>query len=202
MAKNSNKSNTQAPATGSQFRDPKFIIRVIVGVLLAANLVAGGIYLFPPGGSPEDLERQLASLRSQIAQSKTLLAQTREYASKVEKGRAEGDKFLTDYFLDRRTLSAVLATTLVEATDAAKVKPRDTTYSTEAIEGSDALSMLTINYTFEGSYRDVLNFVHEIDRSPRFLIIESLNTSPQQGGKDILTVTMKIDAFVREDAAQ
>ena len=92
----------RSAGTGSQFRDPKFIIRVILGILLAANLVAGGIYLFPPGGSPEDLERQLASLRAQIAQSKILLAQTREYASKVEKGRAEGDKFLTDYFLDRR----------------------------------------------------------------------------------------------------
>jgi hypothetical protein len=196
------KSSSKAASAGSQLRDPKFIIRVILGVLVAANLVAGGIYLFPPGGSPEDLEHQLASLKSQIAQSKTLLAQTREYASKVEKGRAEGDKFLTDYFLDRRNLSAALDSTLAEAADAAKIKPRETTFATEAIEGSDALSMYIVNYTFEGSYRDVLNFVHEIDRSPRFLIIESLNTSPQQGGKDVLTVTMKIDAFVREDATQ
>lgn len=206
MAKNSNQgpgARSQGPVRdGSQFRDPKFVIRVILGILIAANLVAGGIYLFPPGGSPEDMERQLTSLRAQIAQSKIQLAQTREYASKVEKGRAEGDKFLTDYFLDRRNASTALETALVEASDAAKIKPRDTTFSIEPIEGSDTLSMWTLNYTFEGGYRDVLNFVHEIDRSPRFLIIESLNTSPQQGGKDTLTVTMKIDAFVREDAAQ
>lgn len=194
--------NSNRPSSGSQFRDPKFIMRVILGILLAANLVAGGIYLFPPGGSPEDLDRQLTSLRAQIAQGKVLLAQTREYASKVEKGRAEGDKFLNDYFLDRRTVSAALETALVEAADAAKIKPRETAFSTEPIEGSDTLSMWTVNFTFEGGYRDVLNFVHEIDRSPQFLIIESLNTSPQQGGKDTLTVTMKIDAFVREDAAE
>jgi hypothetical protein len=205
MAKNSSKiSYLQAPGSGSQLRDPKFIIRVILGVLVVANLVAAGIVLFPPGGSPEELARQLASLRAQIAQGKVLLAQTREYASKVEKGRAEGDKFLNDYFLDRRNVSTALETALVEASDAAKIKPRDTTFSIEPIEGSDTLSMWTLNYTFEGAYRDVLNFVHEIDRSPRFLIIESLNTSPQQGGKekDTLTVTMKIDAFVREDSAQ
>src|ERR1700685_1662312 len=112
MAKSSNQGPGARPQAGlgqgpvrdgSQLRDPKFIIRVILGILLAANLVAGGIYLFPPGGTPEDVERQLASLRSQISQSKSLLAQTREYASKVEKGRAEGDRFLTDNFLDRRT---------------------------------------------------------------------------------------------------
>jgi hypothetical protein len=201
MAKNSNRPDKAGPSAGSQFRDPKFIFRVILGVFLAANLVAAGIVLFPPGGSPEDMERQLASLRSQISQSKTLLAQTREYASKVEKGRGEGDKFLQEYFLDRRAVSDALETALVEATEAAKIKPHDTTFMTEAIEGSDTLSMLTINYTFEGVYRDVLNFVHEIDRSPRFLIIESLNTAPQQGG-NILTVTMKIDAFVREEPGQ
>ncbi len=202
MAKNSNKRSDAPGGIASQFRDPKFIIRVILGILVAANLVAGGIYLFPPGGSLEDMEHQLAGLRTQIAQSKILLAQTREYASKVEKGRAEGDKFLTDYFLDRRTVSSVLGAALLEAAEAAKIKPRDTTFSIEPIEGSDTLSMWTVNYTFEGAYRDVLNFVHEIDRSPRFLIIESLNTSPQQGGKDILTVTMKIDAFVREEPGQ
>jgi hypothetical protein len=202
MAKNSNTLAEKA-GSGSKFRDPKFIIRVILGILLTANLVAAGIYLFPPGGSEEDLEHQLTSLQAQISQSKSLLERTREYASKVEKGRAEGDKFLNDYFMDRRTVSAALATTLVEAADAAKIKTRDLSYSIEPIEGSDTLSMWTVNYTFEGAYRDVLNFVHEIDRSPRLLIIESLNTSPQQGKeKDTLTVTMKIDAFVREDAAQ
>lgn len=199
MPRNSSK---QQPGTGIQFRDPKFIMRVILGLLLAANLVAGGIYLFPPGGSPEDLERQLQTLQSQIAQSKSLLAQTREYASKVEKGRGEGDKFLTDYFLDRRSVAATLATTLTDAADAAKIKTRDITYSIEPIEGSDTLTMWNVNYVFEGGYRDVLNFVHEIDRSARFMIIESLNTAPQQGGKDTLTVTMKIDAFVREEPGQ
>ena len=47
------------------FREPQFILRVIVGVLLAANLIAAGILLFPPGGSAEDLEKQLASLQAQ-----------------------------------------------------------------------------------------------------------------------------------------
>lgn len=203
MAKSSNQGGeAKVGRAGSQFRDPKFIIRVILGILVAANLVAGGIYLFPPGGSPEDLERQLAGLKSQIAQSKGLLAQTREYASKVEKGRAEGDKFLNDYFLDRRAVSVALTTTLQEAADAAKIKVREIGFANEPIEGSDSLSMQSVNYSFEGVYRDVLNFVHEIDRSPRFLIIESLNTSPQQGAKDTLTVTMKIDAFVREGSEQ
>ena len=43
-------------------------------------------------------------------------------------------------------------------------------------------------------------FVHEIDRSPGLLVIESLNGSLQAGG-NTLSVAMKIQAFVREEPA-
>jgi hypothetical protein len=42
--------------------------------------------------------------------------------------------------------------------------------------------------------------VHEIDKSPRLLIIESLTASPLQGS-DKLTVSMKLDTLVRDDGA-
>jgi hypothetical protein len=156
--------------------------------------------LFPPGGSAEDLERQMASLQSQVTQNKALLERTRQHAAAVEKGRTEGDKFLKDYFLDRRTASATLETALIEAATAAKIKPREHAWSTEPIEGSDTLSMWTVTYSFEGAPHDVMSFVHELDRSPQFLIIDSLNATPQQGANSsTVTVTMKIDAFVREE---
>ncbi len=46
---------------------PKLIVRTILGVLVAANLIAAGLVMFPPGGSEEDLQRQFASLQSSSA---------------------------------------------------------------------------------------------------------------------------------------
>jgi hypothetical protein len=182
------------------FSDPKFMVRAILGALLGANLVGAGMVLFPPGGSADDLERQLASLQSQVMQNKALLERTRQHAAAVEKGRAEGDKFLNQYFLDRRTASATLETALVDAAAAAKIKPREHAWATQPIEGSDTLSMWSVTYSFEGTPHDVMSFVHEIDRSSQFLIIESLNATPQQGANaSNVTVTVKIDAFVREE---
>ena len=48
-------------------------------------------------------------------------------------------------------------------------------------------------------YRDVMNFVGQIDKSPRLLIIEAMNAAPLQGSNQ-LSVSMKIDAFVQEKA--
>lgn len=172
--------------------------RIILGVLLAANLIAAGLVMYPPGGSADSLERQAADLQARAISSKVLLESTRQHVAAVEKGRTEGDRFLGGYFLARRTAYSTLLTELVEAADRSKIKPREHAYATEPIEGSDTLSMMTISANYEGTYANLMNFVHEIDKSPRLFIIEGLTAAPQQTG-GTLNVSMKIDAFVRED---
>ncbi len=96
---------------------------------------------------------------------------------------------------------SALLTELESAATESKIQPREHAYAIEPIEGSDSLSMLTITAAYEGTYADLMHFVHEIDRSPRLLIIESLSAAPQTGG-GLLTVSMKLDTFVREDGSE
>jgi hypothetical protein len=192
MLKNSSAPNSFT----ARSRDPRVVVRAILGALLAANLVAAGFLLFPPGGSPEALAKQMAELQTQVAASRATLEQTRQHALQVEEGRAEGDKFLANYFLPLRTSDKTLESELQKAAAASKIKPKGTQYSHEAIEGSDTLQMVSILANYEGAYADVLRFVHTIDQSPMLLIIESLNATPEEGSKT-LSISMKIDAFVR-----
>src|SRR5271154_1829333 len=192
-------SSDWGPARGHG-RDPRFAVRVILGSLLALNLVATGFLLFPPGGSAEDLERQMAALQTQLAVKKIALQQARQHAAAVEEGRGEGDGFLDNYFLPLRSAYRTVDSELLRAAAAAKIKPKETAYSAAPIEGSDTLQMMTITATYEGGYKDVLSFVHAIDQSPKMLIIESLSAVPQQGS-NMLAVSMKIDAFVRAEAS-
>jgi Tfp pilus assembly protein PilO len=198
MAKSFNSSSTAAAAGGSKARNRW---RIVLGLLVAANLAAAAFVLYPPGGSADDLERQMAELQSRVKANRALLVSTRQHVAAVEKGRAEGDKFLDSYFLARRTAYSSLLTELVEAADRSKIKPKEHAYATEPIEGSDALSMMTISANYEGTYANLMHFVHEIDKSPRMLIIEGLSAAPLQTG-GTLSVSMKIDAFVREDGSQ
>ena len=79
----------------------------------------------------------------------------------------------------------------------AGVKPRDRSAELNAIEGSDTLQMMSITAGYEGSYANLEKFVNLLDKSPRFLIIESMQAAPQQNGQ-VLTVTVKLDTFVKE----
>jgi hypothetical protein len=176
------------------------IWRIVLGALLVANLVAAAFVMFPPGGSADELERERATLTAQAATGRARLLQTAQHEAAVEKGRSEGEKFLGEYFLARRTAYSTLLTELVAAADEAKIKPKEHAYATEPIEGSDSLSMMTITANYEGTYANLMRFVHAIDRSPRMLIIEALNAAPEQGNNN-LAISMKIDTFVREDGS-
>jgi Tfp pilus assembly protein PilO len=179
---------------------PATIWRIVLGVLLVANLVAAALVMYPPGGSAGELEQQRISLQAQAFTRRAQLAQTTQHAAAVEKGRSEGDKFLGDYFLARRTAYSTLLTELVAAADEAKIKPKEHAYATEPIEGSDSLSLMTITANYEGTYANLMRFVHEIDRSPRMLIIEALSAAPQQS-TGTLSISMKLDAFVRDEGS-
>jgi hypothetical protein len=183
---------------GARGHDLKRKIRIALGTLLALNLIALGLVLFPLGGSADDLEREFATLQSQLVQKRAQLDRSRLNVAAIEKARGEGDHFLDDYFLTRRTADSALLTELNAAALKAQIKERDSAQTTELIEGSDALSMMTITANFEGTYRNLLNFIGELDRSKQLLIIESMTAAPQQGS-NTLTVSMKIDAFIRDE---
>lgn len=180
----------------SRIRDPRFAVRAGLGVLLAANLIAAGLLKFPPGGSAEDLERQMASLQTQVASQRAALEQTRQHAMAVAQGREEGDKFIQQYFLPIRTAAGTLSGELLKAATAAKIKTKGVQFAPQPIEGSNTLQMVIITANYEGLYPDLLKFVHSIDQSPLLLIIESLNAAPQEGSQT-LSISMRMDAFVR-----
>lgn len=196
MPRNSDAGGSNRP----KGRNRQVVVRAILGVLLVANLVAAGLVLFPPGGSAEDLDRQLTALQTQVTSKQALLESTRRHALAVERGRAEGDHFVNDYFLASRTAFSTLLGELDSAATEAKILQKDHGYSLEPIDGSDTLSLMNVTAAYEGAYPDLMRFVHEIDKSPRLLIIESLSAAPQQGS-DKLSVSMKLDTLVREDGA-
>lgn len=182
-------------------RTSNAIARLTLLGLLVANLVAGWFVLRPIGGSPEELERERADLRTQLTQRRSLLERTKLNVARVETGRGEGDAFMQGFFLKDRTAYLTILDELQGAAKDSKVTAKTHSFGLEPIEGSDNLSMMVITGNYEGAYSDLLNFVNRLDRSPRLLIVESLNATPQQGGNGKLDITIKMDAFVREGAA-
>lgn len=180
-------------------KDPRGVVRLLLGLLLLADLVAAAIVLKPWAGSAQDLERQLASLRKQVRDRQAGLERMRTLVSKIESARAQGDRFLDSSFMNRRTASSTIVSELQTVAQQAGIKQKQVDYVFEPIEGSDTLSMMTVTANYEGSFADLMQFINLLDRSPRFLILETLTAAPQPSGL-LLNVSMKLNSFVREGA--
>lgn len=178
-------------------RDPRVAVRAILGVLLAIDLVAALLAFRPFGGSADDLRQRRAQLQTQLSQLQAHLAATQQMVKKVETGRKQGDDFLAKYVADRRTVSSTIFEELDRTAQEAGIKPKDRNVELNQIEGSDTLEMMSISAGYEGTAASLQKFVSLLDRSPRFLIIESLSVAPQQGGQ-MLNVNLKLDTFVKE----
>jgi Tfp pilus assembly protein PilO len=174
-------------------------MRVILGVLLLANLVALWMMLFPPGGSLEELENRYLAARQQSVQVTRNLERVRALAAKVQESRAAGDRFFASYFMDRRKAASTIVGELTSLAKQSGIRPKEHSFLMEAVEGSEDLSMMTVNGSYEGSYADLIQFVYRVDRSPRFLIIENLSATPQQGA-GLLNVSVRFHVFVRDGA--
>ena len=181
---------------GLPMKDPRVIMRAVIGALLAVNLAAAVLAFKPFGGSAEDLGREHEALRGQLAAAQARLAASKRLVDKVQAARSEGDQFLDKYVSDRRTTFSTLVDELNRTAKESGVKPKDATMTLEAVEGSDTLSMMTIAAGYEGTYANLTKFVNLLDRSQRFLIIESMVAAPQQGGQ-LLNVSLRLDAFVK-----
>jgi Tfp pilus assembly protein PilO len=186
---------------GIHWREPRVMLRAVLGVLLAANLAAAVVAFKPFGGSAEDLRREQDTLQRQLQGLQKQVAASQRLAAKVHVARDEGDRFLDKYFAPSRMVASTIQGELFQMAKDSGVVYLPTAFSVQQIEGSDTLEMMTINTNCQGTYAALSKFVNLLDRSDRFLIVESMSATPQQTGQN-LNVTLKVDTFVKESPGE
>jgi hypothetical protein len=181
------------------FKEPKSLVRAGLGLLLSLNLIAAVFAFHLIGDSPADLDAQLNTARTAFRAAQTRLNKSKTLTGNMERSRDQGDKFLASYMTSRRHTFSTIDGEINSLAQTAGMKAGELTYSQlDPIEGSGDLDMLTITANFEGGYAQLVKFVNLLDRSQRFLLIESLQVAPQPKG-DILNTTVKLNTFVKED---
>jgi type IV pilus assembly protein PilO len=180
----------------AKFKDPRVVVRIVLGVLVTANLVAALVVFRPWGGSAEDLMRQQQQLRQQLTQAEARVAKSKVVVAKVEQARQEGDEFLAKYVTERRTTMSTVKEELNRIAQDAGVTPKGDSINLEPVEGSDTLIQMTIAEVYEGQYAQIAKLVNLLDKSQRFLIISNMVATPK-ANSNVLTVSLRLDTFVR-----
>jgi len=125
-------------------KDTRVIVRLILGLLLLANVVAAGFAFHFFDDSPEQLARQVQSTRQQTLAAVIRLNRARQIALKVDTGREEGTKFISTYMTSRRITYSTILTELNQTAAQAQMTPKDALIGLDAIQGTDSLDMMTV----------------------------------------------------------
>lgn len=192
-------SNWPASLKAISWNSPQTLVRIALGVLLVANIVAAGFAFHFWDDSPQALESKLEDTQRQIAIARAQLNRTKQMSTKISLARDQGGSFITNYMTPRRATYSTILGELNRVAAAAGVKTRESSLSRDAVEGSTSLSMLTITAGYETTYPNLLKFVNQLDKSRRFLIIDNLQAAPQASTGQLL-VSIKLYAFVRDDS--
>ena len=187
-------------AGAGQQRGVRFCLQVTGAALALLNGVALFLYLAPPGGSREELRQQSLEVRNQIAAARARSVRLKTIANKVQTGGGESGEFESRFFLPKRVAYEDLIAEIQRMSTASGLKERDSVFTEEPIEGTADLSLLSATGNYEGAYDNLMRFLHEVDRSPMLLMLDTLQAAPQQHAGQI-TTSIRFQAVVREEQA-
>ncbi len=180
---------------------PAFWLKIAAGVLVLLDAVALFFYIAPPGGSRHQLVEQEDSIRRDIQTHKISTERLKTVSAKVQLGGDQTDQFAHKYFLPNRTAFSTLMGELLRMSSAAGLREGQRTYSPEPIEGTDDLTLLTINANYQGNYTELMNYLNQVDHSDQLLILDTLTATPQQQGTGVLNVVTRFLAVIQEDGS-
>ncbi len=190
-----------------RFKDPRVLMRALIGVLLAANLAMAVVAFKPFGGSADDLRREQQTLSAQLRALQMKLEASKSLVTKVEIARTEGDEFLSRYVIPARSMAETTLSEMYKAATDAGIRALPSVTSNDPIEGSDTLEMVTITQGFEGTYAALTKLVNLLEKSPRFLILDSMQLNAtqaqqnaMQAGPQVINVTLKVLTFARDES--
>jgi Tfp pilus assembly protein PilO len=188
-----------SPSANGTNRGIAFWLKVTAGILAVLNAAALFLYISPPGGTRRQLAEESLQVRNQIAAARAQTVRLRTVSGKVQTGSTETSQFEGKYILPKRAAYEEVIGEIQRMAKAAGFQERDAVFTEEPIEGTADLSLLNITASYQGSYDNLMHFLHEADRSPMLLILDNLQAAPQQKGGQINT-SIRFQAVIRENA--
>jgi Tfp pilus assembly protein PilO len=176
-----------------------FWLRMTLGVLALLNAVALFLYFAPPGGSRRELTMESQSLKASIAAARGRSVRLKTISEKVQMGGEQALDFESRFIFPKRLAYESIISEIQRMAQAANLAERDGQWTEEPIEGTADLSLLTNTVNFAGPYTSLMRFLHEVDRSPKFLMLDTLTATPQKPGE--VLAQARFQAVIREEVS-
>lgn len=172
-------------------------LRLAVGLLAVCNVVATYLCLNPPGGTRGQITAEVAQLNNQLAVARHQSSHLRTVSQNVQLGRKQAFDFQAAAVLPKRTAYGRVISELQGMSKSAGLQIRDAVFADEPIEGTSDLSLLSVTANYQGTYDNLMQFLHEADHSSILLMLDNLQAAQQDKG-DQINVAIRFQTVIRD----
>jgi Tfp pilus assembly protein PilO len=162
--------------------------------LVALNLLVLAAWTGPRALRLRNATARIEAVRGTLAEEKAQAERVRERASAIDANARDLERFYDSVV---GTEEADLLPTLEEIEEMARapgLSPGRRSFKREDIEDV-ALERVSLVLPLEGSYEQLVGFLQEVERSPRFLTVDRISLSGEADQEATLQVEMS--AFMR-----
>jgi Tfp pilus assembly protein PilO len=163
--------------------------------VLALNAVLFAVVVYPLSSKVANAEQEAQS--ADLA----LVAARRDFdsARSTVAGRAAADAELKKFYetvlpADQSAARRIAFVNIYQLAQKSNVKYRDATLDDQQDRDS-ALGKLTSTVVLSGQYRDIRRFVHALETSPEFVILENVALAQGSAGASELNLTVKVTTY-------
>ena len=158
-------------------------LRTSLTILLAANAILIYFLFRAPGASETDRRTEIARLEVEERATRQLVERLRGLRQKVEAATQNERQFAQENFLQRSSASSRILEGVDRLARQNNLKSGGNNFSTSPAANELGWTSVTISMSVEGQYTDLVRFINQMEQSPLFWIVQSLDVSGESGSQ-------------------
>jgi len=152
-------------------------LRIVLFVLLGLNVVLLALVFQRSGFTLPEQQAELVLARERRDAARDAVAQMQDLRSKLQGALRNGDQFAQDRFLARGDGFSSILEDLEDRASAAGLRPGGITYQLQDEPDQPGWTGVDVNLAVEGGYPDLLRFIHQLEQSDLFWIINGISVT-------------------------
>jgi Tfp pilus assembly protein PilO len=166
-------------------------------LLLVLNLLAAAVWTVPRTLRLRSATAGVETTRKEVERERAALARQRERWDAIEANTGDIERFYETVVRPERIDLLPTLEDIEAMARAPGLTPGPRKFRREEVEGT-AVERVAVTLPLEGSYRQLVGFLREVERSERFLTVDGVSLrSDREGGADL---QVQLSAFMRREA--
>jgi Tfp pilus assembly protein PilO len=172
-------------------------VNTTLGMLAVGNLLVFLIFTDPMYQLREVRVAEWEALSHRIGQRQRSVERMERQRERLEQQRENLVRFHDDILSDKFTKLTTIQREIRDLATQFQINPENISYTPDYVKDQELVNF-GISFPLRGSYENLRQFIHRVESSPHFLIIDDITLSDAREGGVVLSLNIRLRTFFQD----